>query len=491
MLACLLVLSVLLLCCSYIMPPKKSHTKTVREQKESRSRRIHQATAERRKARETRPAGSTDSDEPDQPGSSHKGQQLGGWSSAQMKAGWRMLKDPTNTLSRTKIAAEVDISKTTFLDRVRLLLKKEADGEVLVERDFILQSGGKWQPRALTQAEECVLIGHVTSFGKRGFPLRPADVRSMGKELLQTRRPGGGDADEMSYNWQVAFLDRHPEMVKKQPRQMSIARATALNRDYFNAWFDQYEDILQSHEIDDPKYIWNIDETGVNECPVTGTFIVGDKIRSPFLIPRERGENITIMSYCNAAGEKSPPMVIMKGNNVMERWAEHMPRGWHLRVSTSGYSKKHLFAEYGNIFINYLHSRQQLDQTNLVILDGHPTHTYNSLFLLTLKRNNIEVISLPPHTTHYLQPLDQVPYAAFKAHWRRELRVFNRQKCGVAMSKAQFFLVFPRAWRLGMAPANIRAGFAMPGIWPLDRNAIGEEVFQTGDELSEKTKNSV
>ena len=270
------------------MPKEKETPKPKQAQsKESRERKRLQDANEGR--RDTRTAGSA-------AGSSHRGERLGDWTPAQMKRGWQMVQDPTNKKSKTAIAKEVDISRTTFCDRCKLLEEKLERGETLIERDFILQSGGKFKPRSLTWDQEEVLVHHVESFGKRGFPLRPLEVRTMAHEMLEegdnntiTRK-----GEEMSWNWQKGFLERNPSLSKKMPKQMSMARATqGSDRDLVDAWFDKYAEMLEENEISDPINLWNIDETGVNECPKTGVFIVNDKSKAPFIIPKERGQNIT------------------------------------------------------------------------------------------------------------------------------------------------------------------------------------------------------
>ena len=473
---------------SVVMPKRKVSEQKGRSKREKKDQKMRRATedqrAEVKKKCNTHPDGSDTDEEEPQPGSSHKGEMLGAWTPAQMKSGWKMVKDPQEKRSKTQIADLVGVSKSTFMDRMRYLERKEAAGEVLIERDFILHSGGKLSPRSLSVEEEFVLKDHITSFGKRGFPLRPQEVRTMAHEMAEEKIKTR-EGDEMSYNWQKGFMARHQDLGKKVARAISISRATSPTREVVEAWFHQYAELIEQLQIEDPSQVWNIDEVGVNECPKTGVFIVDEKIKAQLVIPRERGQNITIVSYCNAAGDKSPPMIVMKGKNRQDVWAQHMPRGWHLRASESGYMNKRLFAEYGNIFIDYLHSKQMLEKKNLVIMDGHPLHVYNSHYLLTMKRNKVEVLMLPAHSTHFLQPLDQTPYSAFKAHWKRELRVFNRKKSGVAMSKPQFFLVFPRAWRQGLSPENIRCGYAMTGIWPLDPATINEDHYLVSDELCE------
>jgi hypothetical protein len=46
------------------------------------------------------------------------------------------------------------------------------------------------------------------------------------------------------------------------------------------------------------------------------------------------------------------------------------------------------------------------------------------------------------------------------------------------MSKPQFFIVFPRAWRLAMTEEKIKEGFRSSGIWPVDHTAIHPDHYK-------------
>jgi hypothetical protein len=97
--------------------------------------------------------------------------------------------------------------------------------------------------------------------------------------------------------------------------------------------------------------------------------------------------------------------------------------------------------------------------------------------------NKIEVICLPPHCSHFLQPSDLIPFSSFKSHWNEELRHFNQRMCGKKMSKGQFFIVFPRAWRLAMTTEHIKEGFRSSGLWPVDLEAIHPDHFKVASAL--------
>ncbi len=122
------------------------------------------------------------------------------------------------------------------------------------------------------------------------------------------------------------------------------------------------------------------------------------------------------------------------------------------------------------------------DMNHVVILDGHKSHTYNVKFLMKMQAANVAVVCLPPHSSHFLQPLDNVPMATLKNGWQEELHWINRKKCGQAINKGEWFLVFNRAWRR-ISAAVLQKGFRDCGIWPFFPIAIKEEQYGPSDLL--------
>ena len=101
----------------------------------------------------------------------------------------------------------------------------------------------------------------------------------------------------------------------------------------------------------------------------------------------------------------------------------------------------------------------------------HKSFLFNLDFMEYMKAHNVEVCSFPPHCTHVLQPLDDVPFACFKNEYQRELLIMNRQLYGNCMNKRQFFRVFIPAHTQGLTPEAIRKGYKNTGIYPLNPQA--------------------
>ena len=113
-----------------------------------------------------------------------------------------------------------------------------------------------------------------------------------------------------------------------------------------------------------------------------------------------------------------------------------------------------------------------LDRTHLLIIDSHKSHVYNYPFLQYMLSNKIQVMAIPAHCSHIVQPLDNVPFACFKRSWEKHLDNWNFQHLGALLNKANFFTVCNRAFYSSMSESNIRAGFKNTGIYPVNYEAI-------------------
>ena len=72
------------------------------------------------------------------------------------------------------------------------------------------------------------------------------------------------------------------------------------------------------------------------------------------------------------------------------------------RLSESGYVNKDLFLEWLEHFCK--HAKERVGKT-LMVLDGHGSHRLNLDALLYAAEHGVKIVSMPSHTSHYLQPL--------------------------------------------------------------------------------------
>ena len=106
-----------------------------------------------------------------------------------------------------------------------------------------------------------------------------------------------------------------------------------------------------------------------------------------------------------------------------------------LVATNKEYITKSQFDEYGLSFVKFLKANGFADKTNLLIVDRHKSHLYNLPFYKAMRVNNIEILTIPPHMSDIIQPLDSVPFAQFKKSWESNLMKYNNRHSGHILKK--------------------------------------------------------
>lgn len=196
----------------------------------------------------------------------------------------------------------------------------------------------------------------------------------------------------------------------------------------------------------------------------------------------ERGETSTALICINAVGVAVSPMVIHKGKLIGKQWKNGARRDVQVRASENGYITKELFSDFGKTFVEFLTTRGLMDGVpHLLIMDSHYSHLYNLEFLEMMKKNNIHVYALPPHTSHWMQPLDRAVFRSFKQGWQLAMKEHTRNTAGRKVEKKDFFLVFNQAWDYGITVDNAQGGFRGSGLFPINPAAIPASAFDPSE----------
>lgn len=114
----------------------------------------------------------------------------------------------------------------------------------------------------------------------------------------------------------------------------------------------------------------------------------------------------------------------------------------------------------------------------LLILDGHNSHTKNIDLIDFAKKNGLYMISLPPHTSQKLQPLDRSYFKSLKSAFNAACTKWMRNHSGRRITILQLGELFNEAYVKSDTIEN--AAFKTSGICPFDLNDI------SSDELIDK-----
>lgn len=120
----------------------------------------------------------------------------------------------------------------------------------------------------------------------------------------------------------------------------------------------------------------------------------------------------------------------------------------------------------------------------ILILDGHASHCGNVEMLEFAKDNDIILLGLPSHTTHFLQPLYRSFFKALKSYYDYECNSFMKNNPSRHITRLQFGKLIDSAWSKSATVENAGSGFRSCGIIPLNMSTIPEYAFLTTQHTS-------
>jgi hypothetical protein len=176
-----------------------------------------------------------------------------------------------------------------------------------------------------------------------------------------------------------------------------------------------------------PRNIYNMDETGFAVGETQSTRIIVDATQKcNWKVTARKQERITVLECIDGEGGALPPMIIFKAQNTNTLWIpKHTPSNWHFSTSNSGWtSNSHGFEWLHKVF-GPESCKKSGNQPRMLIMDGHSSHITGDLIVPCIEKD-IDLLILPPHCPHLVQPLDVGVYAPLKRFHAEEVDRYTR-----------------------------------------------------------------
>jgi hypothetical protein len=220
----------------------------------------------------------------------------------------------------------------------------------------------------------------------------------------------------------------------------------------------------------EPGLMFNMDETMLDSTPRKIRVIV-PKDSTPLRINSNESEGLHItLVFCVAAdGEHLKPALILPLKEFPLSCADIADR-FHWAGQSAGWMTAEIFKNWVmKAFIPHVNARRvALNRPNeraLLILDSHESRRCPEA-LEVLSDANIDVFTLPSHTSHILQPLDCGVNRSFKMKIRKSKS--SALHTTVDQRRLQLLKLAARAAYDAMYPDTITEAWAQAGIYPWD-----------------------
>ena len=331
--------------------------------------------------------------------------------------------------------------------------------------------------KVFTLDMECELVMHIVNMQQHFYGLSLSDLRSLAYEFAERngiRHPFSTTERRAGRDWAMSFMKRYPELSLRRPEATSMARLSGFNKVQVGRFFDVLKQELEKKKFG-ANQVYNIDESGITTVQTPGKIIARRGAKQVGrVVSAEKGCTTTVVCGMSAAGVYVPPMFLYKRKNMNNLLMKHCPAGAVGVPSPSGWMDSSLFLTYLKHFIACV--KPSRSNPVLVILDGHQSH--KSINAVELARENyITLVTIPPHTSHRLQPLDLTFFGPLKAAYNREVDKWMTRYPGRRVTDYDLCELFTPAYQRVASIEKAVNGFRCSGIFPLNPDVFDDADF--------------
>lgn len=190
----------------------------------------------------------------------------------------------------------------------------------------------------------------------------------------------------------------------------------------------------------------------------------------------ERGVLVTTCCTISASGNHIPPVMVFPRKKLNVKMTQGAPPGTLGLVSKSGWMTAELFPDVMKHFVKFSNSSKE--NPSLLIFDNHESHMSIEAINIA-KENGVTILTLPPHCSHKLQPLDVSVFFSFKNFYNSEIDNWMIRHPGQTLSIYDIAACVSVAFDRAMRPENIKSGFKKCGIFPFDDQIFTDDDFLT------------
>jgi hypothetical protein len=328
----------------------------------------------------------------------------------------------------------------------------------------------------LMEAEEAVLVARIYHAQQANMPISRHFLIREANALLQARQGYVlRDTEVVGESWCRSFLSRHSSISVRIPEVLDASRSMYTNPAVAQIHFDKLKSLLYEKKLfGDTTRIWNVDETGLTLGKTRGTKVLAARgSRRVWQKASTDTRHVSMIFAVSASGVKSNPVFLLPCKRLPALFMKQMPRqDWAAMCTGSGWIKTDSFLGWFRSWVAFLdtHVRaSNLEEEHLLIMDQHATHLSYEL-LTYAEQHHVILYYLPPHTTHYLQPVDVALFRPLKrAYHEAEDQTLLYGRTATLYDIPKLFLV---AWNKACIAKNIASGFRATGICPFDPDYV-------------------
>ena len=270
----------------------------------------------------------------------------------------------------------------------------------------------------------------------------------------------------------LPFKERN-RLTTRSPEATSMAMASAFNQHTVKEFFTDLARVMDKHKFP-PQDIYNIGESGLHTVQKPESVVTGLGTERVGSVTTAEKRGITVMYGVSAAGVVITPMFIFPRVKYNEPFIKEAPNGSTGAARSGDWINEKIFLQYLDHIIKFTRCSQE--HKILIIMDNHETDISLSA-VDKARENGIVFLTIPPHTSHKLQPLDRTCFGPFKKTYNKATDNWIRSYPAKTVTIYDILRFAAEAHNKAFTPQNIHSGFSCTGIFPYNNELFPETVY--------------
>ena len=258
---------------------------------------------------------------------------------------------------------------------------------------------------------------------------------------------------------------------------LETSRARGLCEENVKSFYANLRFLYDTNSYPSDK-VWNCDESGAQAGRNGGALVLARRVTRTVhqVMPDER-EWLSVLVCVNAAGEAIPSFYVFKGKRFKRNYIAKCESGAIMAMQPCAWMTGFLFAKWISHFVKSVAQFGGVspERRHLLILDGHASHVSIDT-LQEARRQGIDLLTLPSHTSHAMQPLDVCLFKPFKTAFKAYRDFWTYKLAGAVAKKENLAQWVSLVLRRALTIQNIEKGFWVTGIWPWDDSAMAAKM---------------
>lgn len=268
----------------------------------------------------------------------------------------------------------------------------------------------------------------------------------------------------------VGFLNRHEEIRLISACPLELQRVMACKRDNITDYYERLSGLFSMNRYI-PSLIFNFDETMAENRPKCTKVLVPKSCKKAIFPFVEGVLHITFAACIAADGTHMRTLVILPSKEFPQG-LDVIPDCFVWSGAEAGWINSEIFSLWiRSVFIpevnakrELLHATGQTSTNALLLIDGHSSrHVPEELKLL--HDLQIDVLCIPSHTSHVLQPLDCGVFREFKMAFRK--RKHCHRPTSLPERRAEILERARWAFNIAFFDETVKEAFRACGAYPL------------------------